>query len=160
MGLASRWPDHEVVVRTYRNLLNGHRWSGLLVCADLWVLSAQGTREQLANALAKYVTRHAPSPWDFPEDALDAFRARLERDLEVEKTLSQLAMDNDEPSIRTSTVRLLASMSTRQSQDLAEELLAAECRRSGPPRFALDILTNRIRPAKELMRDVLRTSNG
>ena len=69
-------------------------------------------------------------------------------------------MDNDEPSVRASTVRLLASMSTRQSQDLAEELLAAECRRSGPPRFALDILTNRIRPAGELMREVLKKPTG
>ena len=109
---------------------------------------------------ARFVTRHAPSPWDFPEDALDAFRARLEREPEVEETLRQLAMDNDEPSVRASTVRLLASMSTKRSQDLTEELLTAECRRSGPPRFALDILTNRIRPAKVLMRDVLRTSNG
>ena len=69
-------------------------------------------------------------------------------------------MDNDEPSVRASTVRLLASMSTRQSQDLAEELLAAESRRSGPPRFALDILTNRIRPVRELMREVLKKPNG
>ena len=159
VGLASHWPDQEVVVREYRNLLKGRRWSGLLACADLWLLSAQGTREQVATALAQFVTRPAPSPWDFPEDALDAFRARLEREPEVEETLRQLAMDHDEPSVRASTVRLLA-MSTRQSLDLAEELLAAECRRSGPPRFALDILTNRIRPARELMRDVLRTSNG
>ena len=160
VGLASFWPDHEVVVREYQKLLKGRRWSGLLVCANLWVVSAQGTREQVASALAHYVTRHEPSPWDFPEDALEAFRARLEREPEVEETLSQLSMDNDEPSVRASTVRLLASMSTSQSQDLAEELLSAECRRSGPPRFALDILTNRIRPARELMRDVLRTSNG
>ena len=69
--------------------------------------------------------------------------------------------DNDEPSVRASTVRLMASISTiGKTQDLAEEFLAAECRRSGPPRFALDILTNRIRPAMELMREVLRTSNG
>ena len=160
VGLESHWPDQEVVVREYRNLVEGRRCAGLLVCANLWLLSAQGTREQVATALAQFVTRHAPSPWDFPEDALDAFRARLERDPEVEETLRELAMDNDEPSVRASTVRLLASMSTRQSQDLAEELLAAECLRSGPPRFALDILTNRIRPARELMRDVLRTSNG
>ena len=160
VGLASHWPDHEVVVREYRNLVERQTRPGLLVCVDLWLLSAQGTREQVANALAWFVTRHASSPWDFPEDALDAFRARLERDPDIEETLRQLAMDNDEPSVRASTVRLLTSMSTRQSQDLAKELLAAECRRSGPPRFALDILTNRIRPARELMRDVLRTSNG
>ena len=160
VGLASHWPDQEVVVREYRNLPKGSPWPGLLVCADLWLLSAQGTREQVATELARFVTRPAPSPWDFPEDALDAFRARLERDPEVEETLRQLAMDNDEPSVRASTVRLLASTSKGQGQDLAEELLAAECRRSGPPRFALDILTNRIRPARVLMRDVLRTSNG
>ena len=160
VGLASHWPDQEVVVREYRNLMERPRRSRLLVCAQLWLLSAQGTREQVATALARFVTRPAPSPWDFPEDALDAFRARLERDPEVEETLSQLAMDNDEPSVRASTVRLLASMSTEQTQDLTEGLLAAECRRSGPPRFALDILTNRIRPAKELMREVLKKSNG
>ena len=160
VGLASHQPDQEVVVREYRNLLKGHPWPGLLGCAARWLLSAQGTREQVATALARCVTRPAPSPWDFPEDALDAFRARLEREPEVEETLRQLAMDHDEPSVRASTVRLLASMSTRQSLDLAEELLAAECRRSGPPRFALDILTNRIRPARVLMRDVLRMSNG
>ena len=160
VGLASHWPDQEVVVREYRNLLKRRPRPGLLVCAALWLLSAQGTREQVATAFAQFVTRPAPSPWDFPEDALDAFRARLEREPEVEETLRQLAMDNDEPSVRASTVRLLTSMSTRQSLDLAEELLAAECRRPGPPRFALDILTNRIRPARVLMRDVLRTSNG
>ena len=156
VGLASHWPDHEVVVREYRKLLERRRWPGLLDCAILWLLSAQGTREQVASGLAQFVTRPEPSPWDFPEDALDAFRARLERDPEVEETLRQLAMDNDEPSVRASTVRLLASMSTSQSQDLAEELLAAESRRSGPPRFALDILTNRIRPARELMREMLK----
>ena len=160
VGLASRWPDHAVVVREYGNLAGRQRRRGVLGCAELWLLSAQGTREEVADALARFVTRSALSPWDFPEDAVDAFRARLERDPEVEEDLRQLAMENDEPSVRASTARLLASMSTRQSQGLAEELLAAECRRSGPPRFALDILTNRIRPARELMRDVLRMSNG
>ena len=157
VGLASHWPDHEIVVREYRNLLRSRGRHRLLACADLWLLSAQGTREQVATALAKFVTRRAPSPWDFPEDALDAFRARLERDPEVEETLRQFAIDNDEPSVRASTVRLLASTSTGQSQNLAlvEKLLAAERRRSGPPRFALDILTNRIRPVGNLMREVL-----
>ena len=158
VGLASHWPDQDVVVREYTNLLKGRRWPELLDCAALWLLSAQGTREQVANVFAQFVTRNMLSPWDFPEDALDAFRARLKRDPEAEETLRQLAMDNDEPSIRASTVRLLGSTSKWQNQDLAEELLAAECRRSGPPRFALDILTNRIRPARELMRDVLRIS--
>ncbi len=158
VGLASNWPEQEVVVREYRSLLEDRRWPGLLVCAELWVLTSQGTCEQVATSLAWFVTRRTSSPWDFPEDALGAFRARLERDPEVEETLRQLAMDNDEPSIRASTVRLLASVSTRQSQDLAEEMLAAECRRSGPPRFALDILTNRIRPARDLMREVLKKS--
>ena len=154
VGLASRWPDHEIVVREYRNLVEKVRRTSLLACVQLWLISTQGTPEQLAAALGWFVTRPESSPWDFPQDALDAFQARLERDSEVEQALGQLALDNDEASVRASTVRLLASMSTAQSQDLAEELLAAECRRSGPPRFALDILTNRIRPAKELLRDV------
>ena len=160
VGLVSQWPDHEVVVREYRNLVERQERSGLLVCAQLWLLSARGTREQVATALARFVTRPESSPWDFPEDALEAFRARLKRDPEVEETLAQFARDNDEPSVRASTVRLLGSMSTKQSQDLTEEFLSAECRRTGPPRFALDILTNRIRPARELMRDVLRRPNG
>ena len=160
VGLASHSPEHEVVEREYRNLAERRWWSGLLACAQLWLLSAQGTPEQVAIALARFITRPVSSPWDFPEDALDAFRARLERDPEAEATLRQLAMDNDEPSVRASTVRLMASISTSQTQDLAEEFLAAECRRSGPPRFALDILTNRVRPARELMREVLRTSSG
>ena len=160
VGLASRWPDQEVVVREYENLLKNHRRSDLLDCAVIWLVSARGTREQVANVFAQFVTRNAPSPWDFPEDALNAFRTRLERDPEVGEILSQRAKDNDEPSIRDSTVRLLAAMSSTQSQNLAEELLVAECRRSGPPRFALDILTNRIRPARDLIRDVLRMSKG
>ena len=160
VGLAFQWPDHEIVGREYQHLRKGRPRRRLLDCAALWVLSAQGTREQVAAAFAQFVTRPVPSPWDFPEDALDAFRARLEREPEVEETLRQLAMDNDEPSVRASTVRLLASMSTRRGLDLAEELLAAERRRRGPPRFALDILTNRIRPAKMLMRDVLEPPEG
>ena len=157
VGLASRWPDHEVVKREYRNLVEKKRWTSLLACVQLWLISTQGSREQLAAALAWFVTRSESSPWDFPQDALDAFQARLERDPEAEGTLRQLAIDNDEPSVRASTVRLLTSMSTAQSQDLANELFAAECRKSGPPRFALDILTNRIRPARELMRAGLET---
>ena len=155
VGLASNWPDQDIVVREYRNLLDRRRWPELLVCAELWVLTAQGTREQVANALAWFVTRRSSSPWDFPEDALGAFRARLERDPDVGETLRQFAVDVDEPSVRASTVRLLASMSTNKSQDFAEEMLAAESRRPGPPRFALDILTNRIRPARDLMSEAL-----
>ena len=160
VGLASHSPEHEVVEREYRNLAERRWWPGLLACVQLWLLSAQGSPQQVAIALAQFVTRPASSLWDFPEDALDAFRARLDRDPEFVETLRRLAMDNDEPSVRASTVRLLASMSAGQSRELAEELLDAECRRSGPPRFALDLLTNRIRPARELMREVLRTSNG
>ena len=160
VGLASRWPDHEVVVREHRNLVGRQRGRGLLVCAHLWLVSAQGTRQQVADALARFVTRSALDPWDFPGDAVDAFQARLRRDPEIEADLRQLVTENDEPSVRASTVRLLALMSTKHSQGLAEELLAAECRRSGPPRFALDILTNRIRPAREVMRDVLRMASG
>ena len=160
VGLASHCPDHEIVIREYGNLFAENQWPLLLICSRLWLLSAKGTPEQIAKALTWFVTRPSSSPWDFPEDALDAFRARLERDPELEETLRQNAMDNDEPSVRASTVRLLASMSTKLSQDLAEELLTAERRRPGPPRFALDILTNRIRPARDLLRDALRTPNN
>ena len=160
VGLASQWPDHEVVMREYGHLVERQRSPRLLVCAELWLLSAQGTSQQVATALARFVTRSASTPWDFPEDAVDAFRARLERDSAIEEDFRRLAMENDEPSVRASTVRLLASMPTTQIQDLAEELLTAECGRSGPPRFARDILTNRIRPVRELMRDVLRMSNA
>ena len=160
VGLASRWPNHELIVREYRKLLDRHQRPGLLNCVVLWILSTQGTGEQFASALVQFVTRREPSPWDFPEDALDAIRVRLERDSKLAETLSQLALDHDEPSVCTSIVRLLESMPTGQSQNLAEALLAAECRRSGPPRFALDILTNRIRPAKDLMREMLTASGG
>ena len=161
VGLASRWPDHELVVREYQRLLEGrHEWTELLFCVDLWLVSAQGTREQVASILAQFVTRREQSPWDFPEDALDAFRARLERDPEVEETFAQFARENDEPSVRASIARLLSSASTSQSHGLAEELLTAECRRSGPPRFALDILTNRIQPAGALMREALAASSS
>ena len=161
VGLASRWPDHEALVREYQKSETEYDGSlRLLVCAHLWLLSAQGTPEQVAEAFAWFVMRRVPSPWHFPEDALDAFRARLQRDPDVEETLSQLSRDNDEPSLRASTVRLLTSMSTSKSQTLAHEFLAAECQRSGPPRFALDILTNRIRPAKELMREGLTEPSG
>ena len=43
VGLVSQWPDHEVVVREYQNLVERRGRSGLLVCAQLWLLSAQGT---------------------------------------------------------------------------------------------------------------------
>ena len=155
VGLASRWPDNEIVVREHARLLEGGRWPQLLACVDLWLLSARGSREHVAGAFGRFVTRPAASPWDFPEDALDAFRSRLERDGKAAQTFEQLARDHDEPSVRASTARLLASMPARQGHDLARELLAAECRRPGPPRFALDVLTNRIRPAKDLMREAL-----
>jgi hypothetical protein len=156
VGLASRWPDHDIVLREYRNMIRSHRQYGSLVCTDMWLLSAQGTPEQFSNALAEFVTRDAPSPWDFPEDVLDAFRARIERDPKVEEPLRQFAIDNDEPSVRASIVRLLASRSSLQNQNLAADLLAAERRRSGPPRFGLDILTNRIRPVENLLLEVLQ----
>ena len=157
VGLASLCPDQEVVTREYNNLRK-YQGRGLLNCVVIWLLCAQGTREQVANAFVQFVTRKTMSPWDFPGDALDAFRTRLERDPDVEETLSRLAKENDEPSVRASTVRLLASISSTQSQSLAEELLTAEHLWLGPSRFALDILTNRIRPARELMSNVLRTS--
>ncbi len=160
VGLASRWPNHELIAREYRKLVDRHQRPELLNCVVLWILSTQGTGEQVANALIQFVTRREPSPWDFPEDALNAFSVRLERDPKLEETLSQLALHHDEPSVRASIVRLLAPKPAGQSQKLAEALLDAECRRSGPPRFALDILTNRIRPARDLMREMLATSGG
>ena len=158
VGLASQWPDHEIVVREYEKLLDGGHLSRLLACVEIWLLSARGSPEQVVNAFEGYVTRPAASPWDFPEDVLDAFRSRLERDPASAQTFEQLARDHDEPSVRASTARLLTSMPARQGQDLTRELLAAERRRPGPPRFALDVLTNRIRPASELMRDALGES--
>ena len=158
IGLASQWPDHEIVVREYEKLLDGGHLSRLLACVEIWLLSARGSPKQVVNAFEGYVTRPAASPWDFPEDALDAFRSRLERDPASAQTFEQLARDHDEPSVRASTARLLTSMPARQGQDLTRELLAAERRRLGPPRFALDVLTNRIRPASELMRDALGES--
>ena len=158
VGLASQWPDHEIVVREYEKLLDGGRWPRRLPCVEIWLLSARGSPEQVVNAFGGYVTRPAASPWDFPEDALDAFRSRLERDPDSAQTFEQLARDHDEPSVRASTARLLTSMPARQGQDLTRELLAAERRRPGPPRFALDVLSNRIRPASELMRDALGES--
>ena len=158
VGLASQWPDHDIVVREYEKLLKGKRFQGLLPCVDLWLLSAKGTCEQLGNAFRRYVTRPAASPWDFPEDALNAFRSRLEGDDEAAKAFEQLARDHDEPSVRASTARLLASMPTKQGDSLARELLAAERKRPGPPRFALDVLTNRIRPAEDLLREALGES--
>ena len=155
VGLASEWPDHEIVVREYEKLLEGGRWPRLLACVEIWLLSARGSREQVVNAFGGYVTRSAASQWDFPEDALGAFRSRLERDPAAAQTFEQLAREHDEPSVRASTARLLASTPARQGEDLARELLAAERQRPGPPRFALDVLTNRIRPARELMRDTL-----
>ncbi|MYF88823.1 MAG: hypothetical protein F4186_05365 [Boseongicola sp. SB0676_bin_33] len=160
VGLASRWPDHEIVVREYGSLLEERSGIGLLVCVQLWLWSAQGSREQIAKIFARFAERRASSSWDFPEDSLDAFRARLEREPETADVLTQLAIENDQPSVRASAVRLLASTSTTQGRDLARKLLVAECRRSGPPRFARDVLTNRIRPVRELMREVLRTSSG
>lgn len=160
VGLASRWPDHETVVRECQGLVEGRSGFELLDCVQLWLLSAQGTREQVAEAFARFVTRQASSPWDFPQDALDALRTRLEREPEVEGAFSRLAIKHDEASVRASTVRLLASTPTGHGRDLAGELLAAERRRSGLPRFARDILTNRIRPARELMCEALRTSDA
>ena len=155
VGLASLQPDHEIVTREYGKLVGGKSWSGLLLCADLWLLSVQGTSEQVGNAFAGFVTRRTASPWHFAEDALDAFQARLDRDPTAAETVTQVAMEHDEPSIRASAVRILATVPAQHKPDLAEEFLAAEHRRAGPPRFALDILTNRIRPARELMREAL-----
>ena len=160
VGLASRWPDHGIVVREYSGLLEGRPGPGLPVCVRPWLLSAQGTREHVVRAFAQFVTRRASSPWDFPKDALGAFGARLEREPEFEEALAELALERDEPSIRASAVRLLASMSATQGQDLAREQLDAEDQRSRPPRFARDILSNRIRLARDLMREALRASGG
>ncbi len=153
VGLATKWPDHEIVVREYRNLIKEHSHQ-MLTCVDLWLISAQGTPEQVANAFGHFVTRLTASPWDFPQEALEAFRARLERDSKTVDAIVQLATNHDEPSIRASSIRLLMTTSSYDAQELTKDFLAVECQRSGPPRFALDILTNCIRPAKELMREM------
>ena len=153
VGLATKWPDHEIVAREYRNLTK-ERSHQMLTCVDLWLISAQGTPEQVANAFGHFVSRLTASPWDFPQEALEAFRARLERDSKTVEAIVQLATKYDEPSIRASSIRLLATTSSYDAQKLTNDFLALECQRSGPPRFALDILTNRIRPAKELMREM------
>ena len=154
VGLASLRPDHEIVAREYGRLAEGRRWPGLLLCADLWILGAQGTSEQVANAFSRFVTRPNASPWDFAKEALDAFRTRLERDPTAAESVAQAAMERDDPSVRASAVRLLSTASAQHMPDLPKRLLAAERRRIGPPRFALDILTNRIQPARELMCEV------
>ena len=105
VGLASQWPDHEIVVREYEKLLDGGRWPRLLACVEIWLLSARGSPEQVVSAFRAYVTRPTASPWDFPEDALDAFRSRLERDPASAQTFEQLARAHDEPSVRASTAR-------------------------------------------------------
>ena len=158
VALASRCPDHAIIQREYKKLRKSHRKSDLLGCVKLWLLSIAGTRKQFIDAFTEYVTRKTISPWDFPEDALDAFQARLKRDPEIEQMLHQVAKDNDGPSIRASIARLLASMPSAQGLELTKELLVAENTRSGLPRFALDVLTNRIRPARELMMEAIGSS--
>ena len=158
VGLASLRPDHEIVVREYGKLVEGGPGPGLLLCVDLWLISAQGTSEQVANAFAGFVTRRTASLWDFAQDVLDALRARLDRDPTTAEAVAQVAREHDEPNIRASAVRILATVAGQQKPDLADEFLAAEHRRAGPPRFALDILTNRIRPARELMGEALKGS--
>ena len=156
-GLAVKWPNHEIVVREHQNLLRGDGCQ-LLTCVKLWLVCAQGNPEQVANAFARFVTRQTGSPWDFPQEALDAFRARLERDFTVAEAIGQLAKNHDHASIRASTIRLLAMTSSHDVQELRKEFLAAEFQRPGLPRFALDILTNRVLPAKELMSMMLTES--
>ena len=160
VGLASRWPDHEITIREYRNLLELEHRSVLIWCARLWLHSTKGSNESFMNAFAQFVTRDTASPWDFPQDALGAIRARLERDPATRDSLQQLAMADDEPSIRASAVRLLATVLPKQSRQLANDLLTLETQRPGPPRFALDIITNRVRPAEQLIREVLSEPNA
>ena len=155
VGLASRWPDHEIVNRKYRKHGASKYWPGVLPCAALWLVSAQGPSKRFVDAFSRFVTRDNASPWDFPEDASAAFRARLKRDSRARKAIRRLALNHDEPSIRASTVRLLADVSPAVTPDLTRELLGVESARKGPPRFALDVLTNRIRPAKQLLSEAL-----
>ena len=160
VALASYHPDHEIIKREYRNLQSSHLESDLLVCAELWLLSAVGTRKQFVDAFTTFVTRKTTSPWDFPEHALDAFQARLKRDPKIEEILHQLARDNDDPSIRASVARLLASMPATRGRELTRDLLVIEETWSGLPRFAFDILTNRVRPAQDLMIEAIGRLEG
>lgn len=156
VGLASHWPNHEVVAQAFQSLFECDRIFDWLICTELWLVSAQGTSDQMANALGNFVTRDYISPWDFPQDSLAAFQARLKRDPDFEESLRQFAVDNDEPSIRASIIRLLTSGSSTRVQSLAEEFLLAEQKRTNPQRFAMDILTNRVRPMKLLIQEALR----
>ena len=156
VGLASRWPEHDTVVQEWRTLSERPRWSSLLSCAQAWLLSAHAPTDRFVASLARFATRGQPSPWDFAEEVLAAFRARLERDPDAMSGVLQLARSQDEPSVRASSVRLLATVSPAQARDLASEFLSAELDRDGPPRFALDLLTNRIQPARDLMREAMR----
>ena len=155
VGLASRWPSHEILDREYKRLVSKARDQELLACADLWLLSVRGNQSQLATAFIRFVTRTASSVWDFPQEALGAFQSRLIREPDFEETLHQLALDNDTASVRASVVRLLASTATTRGLDLTRELLYEERQRTGPPRFALDVTTNRIQLARELMQEVI-----
>ena len=158
VGLASRWPEHDIVVQEWQTLSKQPPWSNLLSCAQAWLLSAHAPVDRFVASLARFATRGQPSPWDFAEEVLAAFQARLERDPEVRSGVLQLAQNRDEPSIRTSSVRLLATVSPKQVRSLADEFLSTELDRTGPPRFALDLLTNRIRPARDLLREAVRSA--
>ena len=158
IGLCAHWPEHEIVDRKYREHVLGEHWPRLLPCVALWLISVRGPRERFVDEFSRFVTRGNANPWDFPEDALAAFRARLERDSTVRTAMRQLALNCDEPSIRVSAVRLLGAVSPVDSSELTKEVLSAESERHGPPRFALDVLTNRIRPAEQLLSEALGES--
>ena len=158
VGLASRWPEHDMVVQEWRTLSEQPRSSNLLSCAQAWLISAHAPVDRFVASLARFATRGQPSPWDFAEEVLTAFQARLERDPEARSGVLQLAQNRDVPSIRASSVRLLATVSPNRTRNLAREFLSTELTRNDPPRFALDLLTNRIRPARDLLREAVRSA--
>lgn len=157
VGFAAAWPDHEQVLKKWQEVSSDDSSiRQLLWCAWLWVAAAQGDTSVFTNRIANFATRAPLSPWDFAADSLAAIRFRLERDVDARNALADIALREDEPSIRASAPRLLSSIQPGRDQgfQLANELLEAELKRGGLPRFGLDLMTNRYRRVQDALKDV------
>ncbi len=157
VGFAAAWPNHEQVLQKWKEVSSDDsntrrlRW-----CAWLWVAAAQGDANRFANGIANFATRAHLRPWDFAAESLAAIRCRLERDVDARNALADIALREDDPSIRASAPRLLSSIHPGHDQglQLANELLKAELKRSGLPRFGLDLMTNRYRRVQDALKEV------